>query len=332
MFNSSQSTFRRSLVNSAGIDAPADSMPLEPSHFVGISPPLQRLLIQARVTAPRIHLAVIEGEPGTGKHLFARTIHRHSRLSDQPFRRFDAREWLANENDPSALRGTVYLDRIDLLAPLGQKLLLNLAKSLPSHVTPQASGFLLLASAHESLRQLASRGLFLADLAYRLAAVRFVVPPLRDHREDITPISQVLIDCICRKYQLPTAVLAHGTVSRLLQHSWPGNVRELASVLESAILDSTTSVIRATDLAISPVPSAPEASPSTKSSAPSSEIRQETSVDLRLDSAIQRHLRHVLELNRGNKLRAARQLGISRSTLYRLIAEEPAALQDDPTS
>ena len=295
---------------------PASSVPgiedSTPPPFVCVSSTLRRLLLQIEIAAPRLHLAALEGEPGTGKHLLAQTIHHQSSLAAQPFRRRDAREWLANEASPSSLSGTLYLDRVDLLASTGQGLLLNLIKVLQSE-TP-AQRFLLLVSAHSTLRQLAGEGLFLPDLAFRLTAVRFAIPPLREHREDIAPITQALIDRICRRYQQPTAVLAPGTLPHLLQHPWPGNVRELASALESAILDSTTGIIRPSDLALAHPP------PHTAAALPSLADHSTHPRDLTLDAAIRSHIHLVLELNRGNKLRAARQLGISRSTLYRLLA------------
>ena len=295
---------------------PASSVPgvedSTPPPFVCVSSTLRRLLLQIEIAAPRLHLAALEGEPGTGKHLLAQTIHHQSSLAAQPFRRRDAREWLANEASPSSLSGTLYLDRVDLLASTGQGLLLNLIKVLQSE-TP-AQRFLLLVSAHSTLRQLAGEGLFLPDLAFRLTAVRFAIPPLREHREDIAPITQALIDRICRRYQQPTAVLAPGTLPHLLQHPWPGNVRELASALESAILDSTTGIIRPSDLALAHPP------PHTAAALPSLADHSTPPRDLTLDAAIRSHIHLVLELNRGNKLRAARQLGISRSTLYRLLA------------
>jgi two-component system response regulator AtoC len=297
-------------LGTAGLE---DSAASDCPSFICVSSTLRRLVLQAEVTAPRLHLATLEGEAGTGKHLLAQNVHRQSDLAGQPFRRRDAREWLANESDSSALSGTLYLDRVDLLAAAGQGLLLNLVKMLQNDAAPPR--FLLLVSTHAALRQLASQGLFLPDLAFRLTAVRFSIPPLREHREDIAPIAQALIDRICRRYQQPTAVLAQGTLPRLLQHSWPGNVRELASVLESAILDSTTGVLRPNDLALHiPRESIPPALPN-PSPAPN-----ELPDDLTLDAAIQRHIQLILELNRGNKLRAARQLGISRSTLYRLLS------------
>ena len=322
MFNGSQAHPHSADPNATHLRQ-EESAPFPCPQFVGVSSALRRLLLQAEVTAPRLHFAAIEGEPGTGKHLFAQTLHQQSGLGNLPFRRRDAREWLANEADSASLAGTLYLDRVDLLASAGQGLLLNLIKMLQSPGTEDPTGtprFLLLVSAHISLRQLASQGQFLPDLAFRLTAVRFSLLPLREHREDIAPITQALIDRICRRYQQPTAVLAQGTLPRLLQHGWPGNVRELASVLESAILDSTTGIIRPANLNLdSPTRSGLEAAPLAASAAhPPPQIPD----DMTLDAVIHRHIQLVLELNRGNKLRAARQLGISRSTLYRILAGE----------
>ncbi len=299
--------------SSGAVSAAAEAGLLACPPFVCVSAPLRRLLLQAEITASRLQFATLEGEAGAGKHLFAQTLHSRGSLANLPFKRRDAREWLATEADTAVLSGTLYLDRVDLLAPAGQGLLLNIVKILQD---APPSKFLLLVSAHVSLRHLASQGHFLPDLAFRLSAVRFPLPPLREHREDIAPITQVLVDQICRRYQQPTAALANGTLQRLLQHSWPGNVRELASVLESAILDSTTGVIRPADLVLLPV----------RETLPAPGERQVGGVavpgDLTLDGVIRRHIQLVLELNRGNKLRAAKQLGISRSTLYRIIAGE----------
>jgi len=295
----------------------------EAAPFVGVSAALRRLLLQAEITAPRLQVATIEGEAGVGKHLFAQTLHGLSPLADMPFRRRDAREWLASETDVSALKGTLYLDRVDQLAPPGQSLLLNLVKMLQAASAEEAETaprFVLLASTHGSLRQLAAQGDFLPDLAFRLTAVRFPIPPLREHREDIAPIAQALIDRICRRYHQSTAVLAAGTLPRLLQHAWPGNVRELASVLESAILDSTTGIIRPGSLQL-------DSPPAVRSEAAQVAAAGASSLeDLSLDAVIRRHIQFVLELNRGNKLRAARQLGISRSTLYRLLGGDSALM------
>jgi len=299
--------------------ATEDPAQLSCPPFVGVSAVLRRLLLQAEIAAPRLHSASLEGEAGTGKHLFAQTLHRQSPHAELPFRRYDAREWLATEADTAITSGTLYLDRVDLLTTTGQALLLGLIKMLQDE-SSRLPRILLLVSAHVPLRQLAAQGRFIPDLAFRLSAARFSLPPLRDHREDIAPLTQALIDRICRHYRQPTAVLSPGTLPRLLQHNWPGNVRELASVIESAILDSTSGVIRPADVNLG-ITSPPTAA--VQVIIPTSQPDQpRTPEDLTLDAVIFKHIQMVLNMNRGNKLRTARQLSISRSTLYRLLAGE----------
>jgi len=109
---------------------------------------------------------------------------------------------------------------------------------------------LLVASSQSSLRQLAGQGQLLPDLAFRLTAVRFAIPPLRMRREDIAPIAQALLDRICARYQHQPVTLSSAALGRLLQHPWPGNVREMASVLEAALLETINGVIRPDDLAL----------------------------------------------------------------------------------
>jgi two-component system response regulator AtoC len=242
----------------------------------------------------------------------ARYIATRSPLAGSTFQRRDAREWLATDADPATLTGFIYLDRVDLLAPPGQGILLGVLKALQDRPPGRA---VVIASSQTSLRQMASQGLLLPDLAYRLTAIRFAIPPLRQRREDIAPLAQFLLDRICARYQQRTVILGPGSLARLLQHNWPGNVRELASVLETGVLEAANGVIKPTDLALpdGPQPNLdgqPGQQPATRPA------------DLSLDAVIRQHVQYVLDLNRGNKLRAARQLAISRSTLYRILANE----------
>ena len=125
------------------------------------------------------------------------------------------------------------------------------------------------------------------------------------------PLAQALLERLCERYQQRPVLLGPGALARLLQHNWPGNVRELASVLETALLEAVNGVIRATDLAIPDGPFV-QAAP-----------HPPTQLDnLSLDAVVRHHVQYVLDLNRGNKLRAAQQLSISRSTLYRILANE----------
>jgi two-component system response regulator AtoC len=284
------------------VEAPLETQP------VGVSAAWRKLLMQADMAAPYVQLAAIEGEHGVGKYTLARYLFSRSPLARGAFQRRDAREWLVSDADPATMAGFTYLDRVDLLAPPGQGLLLGVLKSLQDRPPGRA---VLLASSQTSLRQMAAQGLLLPDLAFRLTAVRFAIPPLRLRREDIPVLAQALLDRICTRYQQRPVLMAPGTLARLLQHSWPGNVRELASVLETALLEAVNGIIRPDDLSL---PSGLEAP---------SDMRPEGRADtLSLDAVIQHHVQYVLDLNRNNKLRAARQLGISRSTLYRILGNE----------
>jgi DNA-binding NtrC family response regulator len=290
------------------------SVEIEPSFegetIAGVSAPWRKLLLQAEMAAPHVQVASIEGEPGTGKQTLARYLLSRSPLAGNPFHRRDAREWLLHEAEPSSLAGFTYLDRVDLLAPPGQGLLLGVLKVLQDR---PAGRVLLVASSQAPLRQMAGQGLLMPDLAFRLTAVRFSVPPLRMRKEDIPPLSQALMDRICTRYQHRQVELGPGALARLLQHSWPGNVRELASVLEAALLEAANDVIRPGDLALPQM---------NEFAAPEPQPMASYGGSLALDDVIHRHVQHVLDLNRGNKLRTALQLGISRSTLYRILGNE----------
>jgi DNA-binding NtrC family response regulator len=277
-------------------------------QIVGVNAAWRKLLLQAEMVAPYLQIATVEGEHGAGKQTLARFLHSRSPFAHSHFQRHDAREWLLSESDPALLTGFIYLDRVDLLASPGQGLLLAVLKSLQDRSPGRTA---LVTSSQTSLRQMAGQGLLMPDLAFRLTAVRFAVPPLRQRREDIAPLAQALLDRICARYQQRPVALGPGALTRLLQHNWPGNVRELASVLEAALLAAEHGVIHVEDLQI---PTDFEARTRLQPAA--------SPENLALDAVIQHHVNSVLDLNRGNKLRTARQLGISRSTLYRILANE----------
>ena len=298
-------TMVKSQPHSPALERPTVS--LERSPFFAISTAGRKLVHQAEIVAPHLELAVIEGEPGAGKQTLARLLHSRSTLARSIFNRCDAREWLLSEIDPQFLTGFTYLDRIDMLAAPGQSLLLRVLQSLQSR---PSGNFALVASSESSLRTMALEGRLLPDLAFRFAAIRFAIPPLRERREDITPLAALFLERLSERYNLPRLSLAPGAAARLLQHHWPGNARELSSVLESAVLESANGLIHAEDLPIVaaalPASPAPVAPPQV----------------LSLDAVIHHHILLVLDLNHGNKLKSARQLGISRSTLYRLLDAE----------
>lgn len=184
-------------------------------------------------------------------------------------------------------------------------------------------------SSIQPLRRLAAASSFRADLCHRLTAIRFTMPPLRERRDDLA----LLAECFARRFSSthgkPVRGLAPHTLPRLSTHSWPGSVRELESVIHSAALDCEGQWIRPIDIpALSPAPVSPSLN-----SAPSED-------DPNLDRAILRHINLVLSRVDGNKLRAAKMLGISRSTLYRLLdsasvstpASAPASSLPNPSA
>lgn len=289
---------------------------LEPSFIAasgglqaaGVSAAWRKLLLQADMAGPHVQFASIEGESGVGKQALARYLLSRSAMAGSTFQRRDAREWLLAEGDPTAIEGFTYLDRVDLLAPPGQGLLLGVLKNLQDR---QPDRGMLVASSQSSLRQMAGQGQLLPDLAFRLTAVRFSIPPLRARREDIAPIAQALLERICARYQHRPVTLSSAALGRLLQHPWPGNVRELASVLEAALLEAGSDIICPDDLALhAGTETAMQPDPARRAG------------DLSLDDVIHRHVQYVLDVNHGNKLRAARQLHISRSTLYRILGNQ----------
>ncbi|MGB6689430.1 MAG: hypothetical protein WBE76_16475, partial [Terracidiphilus sp.] len=148
-------------------------------QIVGVSAAWRKLLLQAEMAAPHMQIGAIEGEHGTGKYTLARYLFSRSPLTGSRFQRHDAREWLATDADPASLYGMMYLDRVDLLAPPGQGLLLGVLKALQDRPPGRA---VVVASAQTPLRQMAGQGLLLPDLAFRLTAVRFGAPPLRQRK------------------------------------------------------------------------------------------------------------------------------------------------------
>jgi len=224
-------------------------------------------------------------------------------MSRQEFSRFDASDWLLKEIDPQLLSGFFFLDRVDLVPAPGQSLLLRILKDIEFLKTGTP---VILCSSESPLRELAQSGEFLTALALRLTSVHFAIPPLRQRREDIIPLSQLFLNQIAARYRLPRIALAPRALTHLLEHAWPGNLHELSSTLESAAIDCPNGVIQPSDLAL-------------RSPAPTSPAFARRPEVLTLDAVIQNHILHVLDINRGNKVKTSRQLGISRSTLYRLL-------------
>lgn len=286
--------------------------------MAGRSALMQHLFARMRCTAPHFRLANVEGESGVGKMLAAQTLHDLSPASTGVFAPCLAAEFVesADTHWKEISGGLLYLSRVDELSPDQQRRLRDLLERsaherLRFH-TASGPRQVVVGSA-QPLRRLAAIGAFRSDLAAHLTAIRFVLPPLRDRREDIPLLASLSLRNWGLRNNKPLRGFAPGALNRLLDHQWPGNVRELESIIVSAALECSGQWIRPIDIPRLAWP-APDPRPQDLSA-----VSAPTADDPNLDRAILRHIIRVLARANGNKVRAARMLGISRSTLYRIL-------------
>lgn len=284
--------------------------------MVGRSPVMQHLFERMRATAPHFRLVNVEGESGTGKLLAAQTLHRIGPCAEGPFIPSIAAEFIQAPLPlwQEARGGLLYLSRLDELSGDQQRLLrdfLERAAHERIRAAKTEAPLQIVAGSGRSLRPLAATGAFRADLASHLTAVRFAMPPLRERKDDIPLLAGHFLRHWSREHGRPLRGFAAGVLPRLTSYDWPGNVRELESVIAAAALECSGQWIRTMDIPrlhwspVHPATLAPHGEPH--------------SDDPNLDRAILRHITRVLARANGNKVRAARMLGISRSTLYRLL-------------
>jgi DNA-binding NtrC family response regulator len=308
------------LRSSDGLDSEAlQPIILQPERWMldsmaGRSLVMQQLFVRMRCTAPHFRLVNVEGEPGTGKLLAAQTLHRLGPAAAGPFIPSVAAQFIGEPQAfwKDARAGLVYLSRVDELTAVQQRHLRDFLERAAHERIRSAKNpapLQLVAGSSLPLRRLAAAGSFNSDLASHLTAIRFALPPLRDRKEDIPLLAGLFLRNWSLQHQKPLRGFAPGTLARLTSYAWPGNVRELESIMAAAALECPSQWIRPID--IPPLHwAAPTAVP-----APT----DVSSEDPDLDRAILRHIVRILARSNGNKVRAAKMLGISRSTLYRLL-------------
>jgi DNA-binding NtrC family response regulator len=283
--------------------------------MAGRSLAMQHLFSRMKSTAPHFRLATVEGEPGTGKLLAAQTLHRLGPASAGPFAPYVAADFLENPQAcwKEARQGLLWLSRVDELSPEQQRGLRDfLERAAHERIRLGATQgpLQLVAGASQPLRRLAATGGFRSDLAGHLTAIRFTLPALRDRRDDIPLLAAIFLRRWMKENDRILRGFAPGTLGRLTAHEWPGNVRELESVISAAAMECPGQWIRPVDLPRLAWPAA---------TAAAAVVVDPAMEDPNLDRAILRHITRVLARCSGNKVRAARSLGISRSTLYRLL-------------
>jgi DNA-binding NtrC family response regulator len=293
----------------------------------------------ARTRAP----VLVRGETGTGKELIARAIHFNSADAGEPFVAVNCTaipeallesELFGHKKGAFtgavsdrrgkfalAASGTIFLDEIGDTSPAFQAKVLRVLQDgefTPVGADrPEKTDARVIAATHRDLEELVRTGAFRDDLYFRLRVVEIRVPPLRERRSDLPVLIEHLMRKIARSLHEPEHGLTPVAMESLVGYEWPGNVRELENTLTRALVLARGGVIDAGDLALGDSLDPTDAeldSPDAASPAQGDSLRQ----------AERDHVLRILAKANGNKRKAARLLGISRSRLDRLLPK-PAA-------
>jgi DNA-binding NtrC family response regulator len=302
--------------------------------LVARSPSMQRLVQLARRVAQNKATVLLTGESGVGKGALARFIHEHSAVKSGPLVQvncaalpaqlveaelFGARKGAFTDarEDRHGLffeanNGTLMLDEIGEMPLDAQPKLLHALET--GHVRPVgasrevAVNVRLVAATNVSLAEAVQDKRFRADLFYRLNVVSLEVPPLRDRHEDIVPLADLFLHRANQKLARDVLGISTEATRWLLAHAWPGNVRELANTLERAVAVTGHDTIVLEDLR------AAEAVTQGQDFLADAVAR-----GLPLADVERSYISRVLGAMGGNKVKAARVLGIDRRTLHRKL-------------
>ena len=298
--------------------------------ILGESDAIKDVFVKIKKVAPTDANVLILGENGTGKDLIAKALHDNSNRKDKPFVKVDVGALTSNlfeselfgykkgaftdaKDDrkgrfEAANGGTLFLDEIGNIS-LGQqvRLLTVLQNRI---VTPLGSNdsipidIRLICATNIAPELLADESKFRKDLIYRINTLDIIVPPLRDRGTDVTLLSKHFINIYADKYNKSPFTLESGFISKLKKHDFPGNVRELQYVLERAVIMTDGSVLKAEDLVFSSIERS-TTKPANKT--------------MNLDDLEKNAILTVLEKNKGNVSKSAKELGITRAALYRRL-------------
>src|SRR5712691_9319752 len=322
--------------------------------MLGRSPIMQEVFSLIQRLAPHAKVVLISGETGTGKELAARAFHQAGSRRSRPFVTINCSAVVDSlfESElfghvrgaftgaieskqglfESAQGGTLFLDEIaELPTSMQAKLLRALEQGEVQRVgslQPKRVDVVVIAATNRDLRGDVAAGRFRGDLFYRLNVVQVVLPPLRERREDIPYLTAAFVRDCSQRMQKPLTGLTSSAERLLLGARWDGNVRELKNVLERACMLAEGNIISERELtgALSPETAAPRAapagSPGRAALAPSPPAA--------LHDVEREHIVEVLRQVGGNRMAAARLLGISRRALYRRL--ERHRITDETTS
>jgi two-component system response regulator HydG len=303
------------------------------TELLGESDVMQDIFFKIEKIAPTDANILILGENGTGKDLIAKAIHQQSLRSNKAFVKVDvgaltetlfeselfghkkgaftdAREDRVGRFE-AANEGTLFLDEIANISLHQQAKLLSVLQN--RQVTrlgtndPISINIRLICATNVPLTELANEARFRKDLIYRINTVEIMVPPLRKRGNDIVLLAKHFSRLYSNKYLKPVMEFDERALDKLLHYHFPGNIRELQYRVERAVIMADGSVLESDDLIFSPIEA---------SSVPDLEPNE-----LKLSAVEKNTILRVIEKHNGNITKAAKELGLTRTALYRRLSK-----------
>ncbi|MBI4431742.1 MAG: sigma-54-dependent Fis family transcriptional regulator [Candidatus Omnitrophica bacterium] len=312
--------------------------------MIGSSPQMKKVFEAVEAVSNLETTVLIQGETGTGKELVARAIHQRSARRDKPFIAVNcgalpetlleselfghvkgAFTGAASEKMGlfvAAERGTIFLDEIAEMNMTTQVKLLRVlqegkVRRVGSTKEEEVNARVLVAS-NRDLASLVTKEMFREDLFYRLHVFPIFLPPLRVRGDDIFLLAGHFLKFFSQKNRKKVRLFSKDAQKILVEHAWPGNVRELANVVERAVILAKTETITSEELLLPSFIKREEQAAKTSGAAGHSP----TLLKDNLDEISLKRIQEALVRNKGNKVITARELGVSRTTLWRKLKQK----------
>ncbi len=313
-------------------------------RFETYTPQIKRMLEDLAIAAEKDVTLLLIGETGSGKTFLSNLIHEVSPRRDQPFitvacgalpgdlieselfghvkGSFTSAHADKDGKFIAAGKGTILLDEIDVLSPEQQVKLLRVIETgqfeqVGSNRTLTSQARLVVAS-NLALEPLVKQGKFRPDLYYRLSMLKFDLPPLRQRKPDIKPLARRFIQAKAKKHNMSIVRIEQEFFDALFSYPWPGNVRELEYAIEKSVIYCRDGVLRATHLAPHIVAgvAGPTNDPSVQLESTKATQVKGTALEHQVAATEKDVIEHALLRNNFNRTKTAKELGVSRVTLY----------------